>query len=509
MLGKSASLAPFLRNRFARIKRPSATGELLGEQAAAWGAGRDGARTVATRAQVYALFLVVGAYATLLAVRPRLGLIICLELVAGLYFMTGLHKVWLLVRGDSAGAGSKRVASLKPRDMPVYTILVPLHREGRILPALLDRLQRLDYPRSRLQVLLLVEPDDGETWEAIERHDLPPHIRPMTMPPGGPQTKPRALNVGLREALGEYIVIYDAEDQPDPDQLRKAVAAFAGLPRDVACVQARLLFYNGNQSLLARMFAIDYALWYYQFLPGLTRGLTQPGSFVPLGGTSNHFRVEELRRMGGWDPFNVTEDCDLGVRLGRRGLRVAMLDSTTWEEAVPHARPWVRQRSRWVKGYLQTYLVHMRHPLQLCKQLGPRGFIDFQLLVGASSLLLLINPVMWLLTAVYLTSKGTPTGSFIQSLYPPEVYYPALMSLVLWNFIFFYVSAYVCVRHGFLHLTRYALLTPIYWLLMSAGAWMGFISLIHRPHYWAKTEHGLSLPLPGTVPVMATPRRDT
>jgi cellulose synthase/poly-beta-1,6-N-acetylglucosamine synthase-like glycosyltransferase len=435
-------------------------------------------------------------------------LIICLELVAALYFLTGLHKAWLLLRGESATTGLEPDAGVGTSDLPEYTVLVPLHREGRIVRALVKRLQRIDYPPERLQVLLLVEMDDLETQEAIERQQLPDHVRPMLMPPGSPRTKPRALNIGLRDARGEYIVIYDAEDQPDPDQLRKAVAAFRRLPRDTVCVQASLLFYNRSQSALARMFAIDYAVWYQQFLPGLTLGLTRPGSFVPLGGTSNHFRVEELRRIGGWDPFNVTEDCDLGVRLGREGLRVAMLDSTTWEEAVPYARPWIRQRSRWVKGYLQTYLVHMRHPLRLLKQLGARGFVDFQSLVGASSLLLLINPLMWLLTAAYAAGKGTPTGAFIESLYPPVVYYPALLSLVVWNFIFFYANAYVCVRRGFLDLTRYALLTPIYWLLLSVGAWQGLISLIRNPFYWAKTEHGVSLPQADTSPAVATPSSD-
>jgi glycosyltransferase XagB len=463
------------------------------EHWATWGAARDGARVVATRAQVSAIVIVAVAYAALLLTQPRLGLIICLELVTALYFATGLHKIWLLLRGESTKARARPVRDQGARGLPRYTVLVPLHREGRIVPALVDRLRHIDYPSSRLQVLLLVEGDDEETTAAIEQQHLPRHIRTMIMPSGGPRTKPRALNIGLQDATGEFVVIYDAEDQPEPDQLRKAVAAFRTLPGDVVCVQGRLIFYNRRQSLLTRMFAIDYALWYHQYLPGLTMGLTRPGSFVPLGGTSNHFRVDELRRLGGWDPFNVTEDCDLGVRLGRRGLRVAMLDSTTWEEAVPYVRPWVRQRSRWVKGYLQTYLVHMRHPLQLLKQLGARGFVDFQLLVGASSLLLLINPLMWVLTVIYMTSKGTPTGAFIQSLYPTAVYYPALLSLVAWNFVFFYSSAYVCVRRGFLDLTRYAVLTPLYWFLLSAGAWAGLISLVRNPFYWAKTEHGVSL----------------
>jgi cellulose synthase/poly-beta-1,6-N-acetylglucosamine synthase-like glycosyltransferase len=202
----------------------------------------------------------------------------------------------------------------------------------------------------------------------------------------------------------------------------------------------------------------------------------------------------------------VTEDCDLGVRLGREKLRVAMIDSTTWEEAVSNARPWIRQRSRWIKGYIQTYLVHMRRPLLSWKQLGTRGFIDFQMLVGASSLLLLINPIMWALTATYLGTKGAIIGNFIQGLFPAPLYYPALLSFVVWNFILFYCSVYACVRHNLLELTRYALLTPFYWMLMSIAAWTGLISLIRNPFYWAKTEHGSSLPAAeGVGGVLAAP----
>ena len=362
-----------------------------------------------------------------------------------------------------------------------------------MLPTLVERLRRIDYPPARIEILLLIESDDEETQRAASSYTFPGHIRPVLMPPGQPRTKPRALNIALQQAQGEFIVVYDAEDQPEPDQLRKAVAAMRALPQDVVCLQARLNFYNQRQSVLTRLFAVDYAVWYSQFLPGLTSGLARPGAFVPLGGTSNHFRVEKLREIGGWDPFNVTEDCDLGVRLGRAGLRVAMLDSTTWEEAVTRARPWIRQRSRWVKGYLQTYLVHMRRPLLLLKELGPRGFSDFQMLVGGSSLLLLINPLMWALTALYIGSKGTDVGNFIETLFPPPIYYLALLSLLSWNFIFFYCSAYVCVRHGLADLTRYTLLTPLYWVIMSIGAWAGLISLIRNPFYWVKTEHGVSL----------------
>lgn len=475
------------------------------ERWALWGAARDGACVIMTFPQKCTLAFLTAAAPLMLVADPRAALMTFLALITALYFVTGTYKIWLLARGEHANTAS---AAARPpaagQQLPVYTVLVPLHREGRILPALIERLKAIDYPQDRLQVLLLVEMDDEETQSAAAECSLPSHIRVMTMPPGQPRTKPRALNVGLSEARGDYIVIYDAEDHPEPDQLQKAAAAFAQLPENVVCVQGRLNFYNRSQSLLTRLFAVDYAVWYDQLLPGLAPS-AQPRShsFVPLGGTSNHFRVDTLRRLGGWDPFNVTEDCDLGARLGRAGLQVAMLDSITWEEAVSRVKPWIRQRSRWVKGYVQTYLVHMRHPLLLLRELGPRGFADFQMLVGGSSAVLLLNPLMWAFTATYIAGAGTPVDVYIQTLFPPLLYYPAILSLVLGNFVFFYSNAYVCVRHGYIDLTRYALLTPLYWVLLSLGSWAGVWSLIRRPYYWAKTDHGLGLPHTDTALVLA------
>jgi cellulose synthase/poly-beta-1,6-N-acetylglucosamine synthase-like glycosyltransferase len=465
------------------------------EDWATWGAARDGARVVLTRPQVFALALLSLLVPILLLVRTHFTLIAVIALVTALYVALGVHRISLLIRGERGFA--KAAAYPQPataEDLPIYTVLVPLYHEARILPALVERLTLIDYPPSRLDILLLIEKDDVETLHAAHNCTLPRQIGIRIMPPGQPRTKPRALNVGLRDALGEYIVIYDAEDQPEPDQLRKAVAAFRSLPADVVCLQARLNFYNRHQSLLTRLFAVDYATWYDQLLPGLTHSRGVPsGLFAPLGGTSNHFRVDTVRNIGGWDPFNVTEDCDVGVRLGRAGLRVAMLDSVTWEEAVARVKPWIRQRSRWVKGYMQTYLVHMRHPRLLWKQLGLRGFVDFQILVGGSSLALLLNPLMWMLTALYLAEKGTHVGSVIETLFPAALYYPALFSLVVLNFILFYCNAYVCVRHNYIDLTRYTVLTPVYWMLMSVGAWVGLFSLIRNPFYWAKTEHGIGV----------------
>jgi cellulose synthase/poly-beta-1,6-N-acetylglucosamine synthase-like glycosyltransferase len=465
------------------------------EHWAIWGAARNGARIVLADHQRDILFFGGSVLLGLVALNLQQGMILLLGLATALYVATGAHKLWLLARGERAvSAGSNGIVSVNPNgiandDLPAYTVLVPLHREAKIVPTLIEGLKQLDYPTDRLEILLLVELDDELTQSAIRHYPLPIHMRQVTMPPGQPRTKPRALNVGLHEAHGDYIVIYDAEDRPEPDQLRKAAAGFRKVSEQVVCLQARLNFYNREQSLLSRLFSVDYAVWYDQMLPGLTR----EHAFIPLGGTSNHFRVEILRQIGGWDPFNVTEDCDLGARLSRAGYGILMLDSVTWEEAVTAPQPWIRQRSRWVKGYLQTYLVQMRHPLRLWRDLGWRGFVDFQMLVGGSTLVLLVNPLMWLLTLAYILGAGTPVDAYIETLFPATLYYPAVLSLTLGNFIFFYANAYVCVRHDYISLTRYALLTPFYWLLMSLGAWTGMISLVRNPFYWAKTEHGVSI----------------
>jgi cellulose synthase/poly-beta-1,6-N-acetylglucosamine synthase-like glycosyltransferase len=462
---------------------------------AVWGAARDGARVVITRAQVLVTLTVLALVAVTVFARPLPSLIACLGAITAVYVLIAVHKISLLVRGERAAAALPAQAPVAMGDdLPLYTVLVPLHREGGILRVLIERLRLLDYPEDRLEVLLLIESDDEETRAALSGCSLPAFARALILPLGHPRTKPRALNIGLHAARGEFVVVYDAEDRPEPDQLRKAVAAFRSLPDDVVCLQGRLNYYNRHHTLLTRMFAVEYVAWYDHLLPGLAHtNDPEHRVFLPLGGSTNHFRAEAVRQLGGWDPYNVTEDCDLGARIGRQGLGVAMLDSTTWEEAVPHVGAWVRQRSRWIKGYLQTYLVHMRHPLQLLHQLGWRGFFDFQMLIGASALVLLLNPLMWALTAVYLASKGTELGGFIQSLLPAGLYYPALLSLVVGNFVLFYANTYTCVRHNYMDLTRYTLLTPVYWMLMSLGAWAGLISLVRNPFYWAKTDHGTSI----------------
>jgi cellulose synthase/poly-beta-1,6-N-acetylglucosamine synthase-like glycosyltransferase len=474
----------------------------IGQPWTTWGAARDGARRTITSYQKLVVGLLCVALAAGAFLLPDTFLLAPVAFITFTYLVAGVYKAVILVRGERVqNAAAVEAYAIPDEDLPLYTVLAPLYREGKIAPVLVEQLTTIDYPVNRLEVLLLVEHDDAETRSALEECSLPSHVRVIDVPAGTPRTKPRALNVGLSWAHGRFIVVYDAEDRPESDQLRKAVAMFHTLPRQVVCLQARLNFYNRHQSLLTRLFSMDYAIWYDMLLPGMAGTRT----IVPLGGTSNHFRVDALRRLGGWDPYNVTEDADLGVRIARARLSVMVLDSVTWEEAVARIPQWVRQRSRWIKGYIQTYLVHMRHPTQLLRQVGPRAFLDFQIMVGGSSFILLINPIMWALTVTYFLSKETPLAATIQSLFPTALYYPALLCLLA-NFIFFYCQLYICVRRGYDDLARYTLLGPLYWILMSVGAWAGLISLLRNPHYWAKTEHGTSLGAKSSVAYLSAAR---
>ncbi len=441
------------------------------------------ARHGLTRWQAIILTLTPLAIALALHMFPAdAGLVLAAML--GLGFVSNalfrLVLVWMgAARTDPAGPAQGAAESL-----PDYAILVPLYREAEVVADLVAAICALDYPPSRLEVMLVVEADDSGTLAALSTQPLDDRFTIVVVPPGIPRTKPKAANYALGLVSSEFTVIYDAEDRPEPDQLRKAVAAFREAPRDVACLQARLNFYNARECFLTRMFALDYSLWFDFLLPGLDR-LRIP---MPLGGTSNHFRTDALRRIAGWDPFNVTEDADLGIRLARLGLRVATLDSTTFEEAPVGLGNWLRQRSRWMKGYMQTWLVHMRHPIRLIAHAGPAGFAGFQLFVGGTFLTALLNPVLW---AVCLWSAAFGGVSGLSFLDAPFAHV-SVLGLFAGNAFFTYLAMLGPYRRGWLELTPFGFAAPLYWLLISLAAYRGLWQLVVAPWHWDKTRHGCS-----------------
>jgi cellulose synthase/poly-beta-1,6-N-acetylglucosamine synthase-like glycosyltransferase len=446
----------------------------------------DSANRVLTPAQraVFAVALILIAIAV--AVFPITALIVVLGFASVFYAAVSLYKVYLVYQAlgheYELDIGADEVADMDERTLPVYTILVPLFKEAAVIPRLAAGIAALDYPRHLLDVRLLCEEEDDETIEAVRALDLPPHFHLVIVPESHPKTKPKACNYGLLHAEGKYVVIYDAEDQPDPDQLKRVVLAFQKAAPSVTCVQAKLNYFNRDQNLLTRWFAIEYSLWFDLILPGLDAQNVP----IPLGGTSNHFLTARLVELGAWDPYNVTEDADLGIRLHKAGYQTAIIDSTTLEEANSEVNNWIRQRSRWIKGYIQTWLVHMRHPVRLFRELGPKSFFSFNMIVGGTFIFLL-NPIFWLLTTLFaLTQAG-----LIAKLFPGVIFYASSFLLFLGNFIFIYLNVAGAVQRRYFSLVRAALVSPFYWGLMSLAAWKGFIQLFTNPFYWEKTEHGL------------------
>ena len=369
----------------------------------------------------------------------------------------------------------------EPARMPVISMMVPLLREEAIAEHLLRRLRRVDYPRELLDIVLVVEAEDAVTRATLARLDLPPTIRVVTVPPGSVRTKPRALNYALPHCRGSIVGIWDAEDMPAPDQLRQVARRFAAREPEVACLQGRLDYYNATHNPISRLFTVEYAAWFGVFLPGIER----LGLPVPLGGTTLFLRREAIEAVGGWDAHNVTEDADLGLRLARRGYRTEIVDTVTLEEANSRPWPWVKQRSRWLKGYALTWAVHMRSPRALWRDLGTRGFLGVQAVFLATISQFALAPILWLFLAA---SFGAPHP--LGGLLPPGGLV-ALGGLFLASQVIDWgVAAWAVSGRRHRHLIGWVpLLVPYYWMA-TAAMWKALWEVAVSPFYWDKTEHG-------------------
>lgn len=454
-----------------------------------WGRSpAQSARTVLVRWQQVALVIALVLVALAIWASPRL-VVVTLSVLVGLAFLIGTgFKFWASIRGARmervARTDPGRLAALRDDELPRYTVLVPVYKEANIVANLIENLGAIDYPAHKLEVLILVEEDDTETRAAAEAAHPPSHFRFITVPAGAPQTKPKACNVGLEFATGELLVIYDAEDKPEPDQLKKAVLAFREAGEDLVCVQAALNYFNAEENPLTRMFTLEYSFWFDYMLPGLEYNRLA----IPLGGTSNHFRISGLRRLGGWDPFNVTEDADLGIRASAEGLRVGVIDSTTYEEANTSYPNFVRQRSRWIKGYMQTTLVHLRQPFRLVRVAGLRQTLSFLFLVGGTPATFLAVPLLY---AVFLASLLLEPDQ-LDFLFPGWVLWLSLFNLGVGSALMIYVSMMGAFKRRRYSLVLWGLVNPFYWLLHSVAAYKALWQLITKPHYWEKTAHGLT-----------------
>lgn len=457
------------------------------------GLARDSARTGASRGQRIALACAATAAAaggifvpleTFFAVALLLG-----PLFLGLIFLR-LAAVMELPAPDLWRKHRWRIDDSR---LPVYTVAVPLYREEAVLDQLLGALTALDYPAAKLDIRLLIEADDFDLQAALARIALPAHIGVSIVPPGQPRTKPRALNLALAEARGSLFTIFDAEDIPDPQQLRMAAARFLKAPDDLACLQARLVIDHAAEGWLPALFALEYAALFDVLNPGLL----QSGLPIMLGGTSNHFRTDALRAIGGWDAWNVTEDADLGLRLVRAGYRMDDLPSDTYEEAPLTLSAWLKQRSRWIKGYMQTLGTHSRHPIRLVREAGPTATCTFLTLCLGTVVSALAYPVF--AVAAFLACYD---GSLFAS---SGVFGSATSALAAAIWIFGTIALLLppivgALRRGQPRLIRLLPLLPLYYGLVCIAAWMAVYEYRTRRFAWNKTMHGVAQLRPGLAP---------
>ncbi|MCO5937423.1 glycosyltransferase [Mucilaginibacter sp. RB4R14] len=439
-------------------------------------------------AQLIVIFVIIAIVAIGLVLSFKNTSIIINVIISSFFLVAIIFKLFLALVGSRfelhQAVTKEELKLLNDDDLPIYTILLPVFREDKLIKKLIWNLQSIDYPRHKLDIKLLIEEEDDKTFNAVKNLDFPAVFEVIVVPYHMPKTKPKACNYGLHFARGKYLTIYDAEDIPDTDQLKKVVSLFGKLPKEYICVQSALNYFNRNENFLTRMFTLEYSYWFDYMLPGLDT-LDIP---IPLGGTSNHFKLHELVELGAWDPFNVTEDADLGVRVYAKGYKVAIINSTTYEEANNEPFNWIRQRSRWIKGYMQTYLVHMRHPVDFWKEIGWKGFLGFNFFIGATPIIFLVYPLLLIFFICYVVFDL----SGIRTLFPDWVLFMSIFNLMVGNILMIYINMIAVFKRRYYELILFAVANPIYWLMHSISAYKGLYQLIVKPFYWEKTNHGLS-----------------
>ncbi len=384
-------------------------------------------------------------------------------------------------------SNSRRYA--KPPDTPVpilrqpcVSIMVPLYKEREIAGALIRRLQRLTYPKALLDVILVLEEKDDVTRKALANVALPSWIRTIEVPElNGLTTKPRAMNYALDFCRGDILGVWDAEDAPQPDQIQRVVRHFAQAAPDVVCLQGVLDYYNPRTNWRSRCFTIEYNSWFRVVLPGIAR----LGLVIPLGGTTFFFRRDKLLELGGWDAHNVTEDADLGVRLSRAGYRTEMVDTTTFEEANFRAWPWVKQRSRWLKGFMVTYLVHMRNPLQLLRDLGGVKFLGLQAFFLGTVGQFLLAPVLWMF---WLTMLGLYNP--LLEVLPHQALRSLIWLLLATEVLSFAIGVLAVSAQERRFLVPWVPAMVLYFPLGVVAAYKALWELAIKPFFWDKTQHG-------------------
>jgi cellulose synthase/poly-beta-1,6-N-acetylglucosamine synthase-like glycosyltransferase len=429
------------------------------------------------------IFLVVTGFTLVfgLFAFPKLSILIISAVFSLFYLSVVLFRAWILA--DFGRQTNMGITFPKKSPDEKYVILCAVYKEQNMIGDLVLSLDHLRWAKSRKSVYFLCEEKDTETIGAIKKQVLPENFYLVIVPDGDLRTKPRALNYALRQVQGDYLVIYDAEDRPHPDQLLEAAAAFNQAPDEVVCLQAPLVIDNSRESFFTRLFAIEYSTLFHGILPAIAN-MKAP---MPLGGTSNHFKLDALKEAGGWDSYNVTEDADLGIRLARKGKLCGVIQLPTYEEAPVELIAWIKQRTRWLKGWMQTLQVHFREPSQLIADMGFVNFLKFNLIMTSVVVSVLIHPFfLGAFTFQMVTYFSSSTFGF----YDISITGLSAFNLVAGYTTYGVLAFAVLTYENKNNLRKYIILLPFYWVLISIAGWRAVLQMILSPHRWEKTSHG-------------------
>lgn len=370
-------------------------------------------------------------------------------------------------------------------NLPIYTVLIPLYKEANMVHKIVKSMDRLLYPKDKLQILILLEEDDKETIEAFRKTELPNNFTIIVVPDGKPRTKPRACNYALQFAKGELLVIYDGEDNPEADQLLKSVSMFRQLPKNYVCLQASLTYYNKDENWITKMFYCEYSMWFNFLIMGLARNKLP----IPLGGTSNHFKIDALRGFGGWDPYCITEDCEIGLKIAAAGGEIGHLPSYTYEEAVNAPWAWIRQRTRWLSGYLYTFFRYAFKSKTIYEKKGLKAFLVVFIFIFGTPIFSLVTLPLYILFFSWMFFDPI----WMRELFPyPFTWWISWVCLIFGNASIVGFHVYAVWRKGERMLSLWGLTLPIYWILHSVAALRAVWHYIFDRHSWSKTSHGKS-----------------
>lgn len=476
-----------------------------------------------SRLQATLILMVVAVITTFTILSPMETIRTIITIITMLALVNLVFVLMMAIGSASIKRSESDLYPLNWETLPRVTVFSPMRHEGRVVKRHVDKVSRLIWPRDRVEFLPLVREDDfagpmasdeerkNATLNALEAYGpLPEGFRIVLVPPSHYGSKPAQLEWGRKEMTGEFFLILDAENIPDPNLLLGAYREFLTSKHKerLGGVQAVPVVSNWQRGFFPRYQAAEYTAHYRHFDPGMIK----LGLLTPLSGNSVLFRTSAVEAVGGYDRHNKAEDADLSVMLARGGYQIGTIDIETTEEAPRSFDSWIKQRRRWMDGFAQTYFTHMREPFQLLKDLRPINFMVFQLMFGIRPFLQLVNPFVVALALIYGSClalqpwvDNSTTQNIIltlQEIYSPLAKGMGMVLMFVGSLTFFYSLLIACMRQRMWKSVPLMPLVVFYWGAQFIAQWWAMKDFLTGAG-WHKTAHEDEEAVINTTPTYA------